>query len=265
MRAKEFIIEVDLSKLATTPVKGGITLGDAVAQHYKKQTGQEIDPVQALEMISAADPTPNNNLTRWLSMIYLSPNSNFIIPEDVNQIKEDLTKFMKLAKQKKLPPEQRDINKYKTLGQLYDVLEQYEEEDVQSNKEKKQQIKQEGVDFIIDDPKFAVVHTKTHEANCFYGAGTKWCTSSKDDPGYFDQYSEQGPLYTILDNSGSKPRKYQFHYESDQFLNERDEPVTEADIAQLSKNPGWQKFLNMMIKKHYGKYFKDAEKVAQQG
>ena len=53
-------------------------------------------------------------------------------------------------------------------------------------------------------------------------------------------------------------RKYQMHYESDQFHDERNEDVEPNDIAQLSKHPGWAKFLNMQIKQHYGQYFKEA-------
>jgi len=260
MRAREFIVEVDLSKLATTQIKGGITLGDAVAQKMTKEGAlQDVKDVQgAMEMISAADPTNNNSMTKWLSKIYLDTVSNFKVPEDVNQVKADLTKYMKLKNQKKLQGNEANIDSLKTLSMLYDVVERYDEEDIKSNKEKKTEVKHAGVDFIIDDPKFAVIHTKTHEANCFYGAGTKWCTASKDDSGYFDQYSADGPIYTVLNNNVEPKRKYQFHYESDQFLNERDEDVEQSDIDQLSQNPGWAKFLNMMIKQHYGKYFEEA-------
>jgi len=90
------------------------------------------------------------------------------------------------------------------------------------------------------------------------GAGTKWCTASKGDSGYFDQYSADGPLYAIIEGEGANQKKYQFHYESDQFLNARDEEVDKNDIDALSEHPGWAKFLNMQIEKHYGQYFQEA-------
>jgi len=255
MRAAEFLIEVSLENLARTPVKGGLTLGQAVAQKVAMETGREVEELDAIELLSTADPTGTNSFVKWLARVYLGKEGGFKLPEDADQIKQDLTKFAKLAKQKKLKPEHTDINRLKTLNDLYDALESYSEEEVVSKGEVKKKIKSEGVDFIIDDPKFAVVHTKTHEANCYYGAGTKWCTAAKDSSGYFDQYTKEGPLYTILDNSGAKPRKFQFHYESDQFLNERDQEVSKKDIQQLSQNPGWANFLNMMIEKHYAQYF----------
>ena len=260
MQAKEFIIEVSLENLAKTPVKGGMTLTDALKQKMM-QTGEAPmvqNDIGLLELISAADPTNNNSMTKWLAMQYLNPESNFRVPEDVNQVKQDLTKFMKLARSKKLPQEQRDLNKYKSFSQLYDVLEQYEEEDVQSGKEQKKQTKLEGIDTIIKEPGLQIYHTKTHDANCLVGKGTKWCTASKDDDGYFNQYSEQGPLYAIIEGDGANQKKYQFHYESDQFLNARDEDVEPNDIATLSKHPGWAEFLNMQIKEHYGQYFQEA-------
>ena len=261
MRAKEFLLEVDLSKLAQTPLKGGITLGDAIAQKMMKSgTGEfDQDPIHSLELISAADPTNNNSMTKWLSKIYLSPESNFIVPEDTNQIKADLTKYMKLKNQKRLKPEHSNLDAFKTLDDLYNAIESYE--DVTSKKEQKKIAKHEGADTIIKEPGFMVVHTKTYEANCHYGKGTKWCTAGtegEDGKNYFDDYNKQGPLYAIFAGQGVNQKKYQFHYESDQFLNARDKDVNSTDIALLSKYPGWAKFLNMQIKEHYGKYFEQA-------
>jgi len=265
MRAHEFVtegtllIEVSPADIARTPAKGGKTVGELAAQKIKQETGQEIDAVQAIELIANADPTPQNKMTKWLTRIYLSGNSNYQLGEDDAQIKQDLAKFMKLSKSGKLQQGQNNLDAFKTLGQLYDVIEQFSDEDATSNKEQKKQTKLEGVNTIIKEPGLQIYHTLTHEANCMIGAGTKWCTASKGDSGYFDQYSKDGPLYAIIEGEGANQKKYQFHYESDQFLNARDEEVQESDIAALSKHPGWADFLNMQIKEHYSQYFENAE------
>ena len=265
MRAREFIrearlvLEVSPADIARTPAKGGATVGELAAKKLGAETGQELDPVKAIELISAADPTPQNKMTKWLTRIYLSGDSNMRLPEDAEQIKTDLTKFMKLGQAKKLQPGQNNLDAFKTLGELYDVLEKFSDEDATSNREQDKQTKMEGIDTIINEPGLKIYHTKTHEANCLVGAGTKWCTASKDDSNYFDQYSKDGPLYAIIEGEGANQKKYQFHYESDQFLNARDEEVDDSDIAALSQHPGWAKFLNAQIKEHYGKYFEDAE------
>ena len=258
MRANEFVLlEKDPATIARTPAKGGITLGQAVQAKMKEKDGKDLDGVAAVEQISQGDPTKANKYTPWLVKIYLT-DPNYRVPEDNAQIKADLTKYMKLANAKKLKPEERDLNRLKTLNQLYDIIEQYGEEDVKSGKEKKREIKHKGAEVIIDEPNLTIIKTTTHEANCYYGAGTKWCTASKDDDRAFNHYNEEGPIYVIMSNNSGKPRKYQLHVESDQFLNERDQPVTDQDIQALSKNPGWAKFLNMLIKEYYGKYLNAA-------
>ena len=257
MRANEFLMEVSLENLARTPMKGGTTMGDAAALELARSGAlqDETDAVGALELIASADPTNNNSLTRWLAKMFLSPDSDFKIPEDVDHIKTTLTKFVKLKKNKVLTPDEANIENLKSLSMLDDLLSKFDEEDTQSGKESKKQAKQEGIEYIIDDPNFAVLLVTTYKANCLYGAGTTWCTTSKDDPSEFENHTKQGPLYIILDNSGTEKRKYQYHYESNQLRDEENESLTDSEIAQLSKNPGWAKFLNMEIKKHYGEAY----------
>jgi hypothetical protein len=67
----------------------------------------------------------------------------------------------------------------------------------------------------------------------------------------FDQYNEGGKLYIIIAKQGGKDRKFQLHVEHDQFMDERDQAVSKADIKFLSSFDEYTKFLNMMIKKHY--------------
>ena len=100
VQANEFIIEVSIENLYKTPIKGGMTLGDAVGQTMKKSGVSDFvqNDLEPLELISSADPTNNNSMTKWLAMQYINPLSNFRVPEDVNQVKQDLTKYLKLKK-----------------------------------------------------------------------------------------------------------------------------------------------------------------------
>jgi hypothetical protein len=52
----------------------------------------------------------------------------------------------------------------------------------QERKDKKDELKKykSEVDKIFDDKNWLVVRAKTWEASCHYGAGTKWCTTSRD-------------------------------------------------------------------------------------
>jgi len=51
---------------------------------------------------------------------------------------------------------------------------------------------EEDVDVIYKDNKLLVIATKTWEAGCKYGYGTKWCTSSKKDSSYWFRHNSTG-------------------------------------------------------------------------
>jgi hypothetical protein len=56
---------------------------------------------------------------------------------------------------------------------------------------------------LYEDDNFLLVIPFTHEASCKYGAGTKWCTTGRDDKGYewFDKHNKAGSLgYLIIKN-----------------------------------------------------------------
>lgn len=54
---------------------------------------------------------------------------------------------------------------------------------------------------LYEDDKFLLVIPYTHEASCKYGAGTKWCTTGRDDKGsdWFEKHNKVGALgYLII-------------------------------------------------------------------
>lgn len=57
------------------------------------------------------------------------------------------------------------------------------------------------------------------------------------------------------------PVKYQLHYERNQFMDRGDNPVNQQDINFLSGFEEYTRFLNMLIKEHYGKYFSDEQET----
>lgn len=67
-------------------------------------------------------------------------------------------------------------------------------------KEKKGEEKtaRKNVDKIYEDNKVLIVSPKTHQASCFYGAGTRWCVTMKSQPAYFDQYTTGKKLYFVI-------------------------------------------------------------------
>lgn len=119
-----------------------------------------------------------------------------------------------------------DINKYKSLLDIYEIVDTYQvpkeiknENDLLNNK---YYLSTDQADLIYKDEKLFIVNTKTEDANKFYGSNSQWCTIK----GSFKSYNSGGGLYVIIDieklNSGSKDRRVQFHFEKDQFMDMAD-------------------------------------------
>ena len=73
MRAKEFIIEVALDKLALTPIKGGVTLGDAVTNKMGNN-----NPVEAgFELLNILAKEKEFNLYVFIIPVFVGDLSKY--------------------------------------------------------------------------------------------------------------------------------------------------------------------------------------------
>ena len=171
-----------------------------------------------------ADPTTKKNNTSWIINQY---KKGSIRQEDHPRIHAALSNFEKYKS--KLPS--KDINSYKSLNHLEDAVEPHLGS-FSSNREEKASIKHEGADLIHDGKDLMVHKLKTKEAACHYGAGTKWCTTAKNN-NMFDHYNKEGPLYVVTNKKSGD--KHQLHFETNQFMDKKDEPIKLHDFIQ--KNP----------------------------
>ena len=62
-----------------------------------------------------------------------------------------------------------------------------------------------------------------YNTSCELGSGTEWCTATGNTSNYFNEYIEDGPLYIFMKPGSDE--KYQFHFESGQFMDQDDQPV----------------------------------------
>ena len=171
-----------------------------------------------------ADPSKNKAHTQWVLNQY---KKKTIRQEDHPRIRTALTNFE--THKAKLP--KRDINQYKSLSEIEDAVQPHLGS-AGSRKQEKRQTKSGGADLIHDGPELTVHKLKTKEAACQYGAGTKWCTASREN-NMFDYYNKDGPIYVARHKKTGE--KHQFHFESNQFMDEKDEPVPLTDLT--TKHP----------------------------
>lgn len=89
----------------------------------------------------------------------------------------------------------KDINQYENPQFIKKLMNTIDARKTQ--REIEREIKTQA-DKIYEDSDVLVVRPKSHAASCYYGANTKWCTTQKGNPGYFDKYFRDGNLYYFL-------------------------------------------------------------------
>jgi hypothetical protein len=172
--------------------------------------------------------------------------------EDLYKVTDDLKKFERFKGQ--LEADKRDINKL-TVDTLFDAVKDFKLEKTKGTKQEKEEAKSTyqypGSTIAFKGPNWTVVKIEDQSelgknAACFFGGyhepdmgETRWCTSS---PGlsYFNTYIKQGPLYVILPNnssdlgkkSGLPVERYQWHFQSNQFMDRNDRNVNIVEMLQ---------------------------------
>jgi len=137
------------------------------------------------QLLDNLDPSDNHKYLMWLAREYDKGN---ISAEPSPKVEETLNHFHRYPEKYT----ERDINQYKSLKDLVKASQE-----AQQNVSKRE-LKKTGANKVYEDDSFLVIVPTTHEASCFYGAGTKWCTSTSDRDSHFNSYSRKGTLMYIL-------------------------------------------------------------------
>jgi len=64
------------------------------------------------------------------------------------------------------------------------------------------------VDKLFENDTLLIIKPKSFTASCYYGSGTKWCTTMKGNPSYFNQYSSNGNLYYLILKNVDRSNKF---------------------------------------------------------
>lgn len=174
-----------------------------------------------------SDPTHNKVYLQWILNTYLRMTADrlMFIYQDIYQWKETLANFDRLKS--RMPQNLRDINKYKYIVDIEIEIEPYT--DVKSAREiKRDEVAafKKDIEIVYQGPEGFIAIPKTEAASKYLGRGTQWCTAATAH-NYFDHYNKQGPLYCLIHADG---RKWQFHLESTQFMDEKDHPLVQQAL-----------------------------------
>lgn len=144
--------------------------------------------------------------------------------DNFSKISQALDKFQKISTNLPIT----DLFQYKNLGQLLSALSEYD------GKERRVVKQVEGGNVVYDDGRFFVVNPLTHDSSCYYGKGTKWCTSADSDH-QFNRYNQDGKLFYILDRTA--PSNNKFYKVA--LLQKFDGDKTYYDALDATVNGGW--------------------------
>jgi hypothetical protein len=182
----------------------------------------------ALAFIETADPTRNNAFVVTLCRWYIGREIRYL--EDMGRAKIAIQTFVKFK------------NRIKGVNIRTISFTEFEEKMDAMNetlsrsemwKEKEKSFYDTGqAELIRNSDEVKIVVPKTEEASCFFGRNTKWCTAATGGWNAFDEYNRGGPLYIVLFKKQNV--RWQFHFETGQFMNEKDE---ELDLDAIHSSP----------------------------
>ena len=149
-----------------------------------------------------------------LPMMATIDPASFLDDSRIDQVLDSLRDNIKVYHEKQKIPNifrHKDLNDYFRTGSKTSwPLDFLEDVRVARNKisaSQAKKLKKEGIK-IYEDNKWVVVIPLSHEASCYYGAETKWCTATKDQDSYYNQYKKNGELYYVINKKSDKSNKF---------------------------------------------------------
>jgi len=188
------------------------------------------------------DPSGNNKYLMWMVKMYVNPEERGTSPNDISSLAQRFHKNIDrihpafinsmdiFNPASRIATSPKNIDSYEDISQLERVLDEIES--IQTRKQTEDKAKK-GAEKLYEDNRWLVVKPHTLEASCYYGAGTKWCTTEKDSS-HFKDYSSKGPLYYIIDKSRQLGRFYKIAMHitwdgKEEYYDERDK-LLEGDV-----------------------------------
>jgi hypothetical protein len=225
----------------------------AVQQAIQKDPeAQQLIVNHVMGVIEASDPTKNKNYAQAITRLYAMGGTML---EDIEStLSQYLVKFDKLKNKKKIPAPFNDFMRYKSLNEFMTAVEAMPDPDSEVEQQKI------GAIQLPPDDAWRYIYGRMDQSgrittDCLviqplneYGAywwakeypkkgvTNRWCTAWEDNNSRFSYYNRQGPLFIIIPaNRGFEDEKFQFHFETKQFMDYRDNQLGDQGIDALAQ------------------------------
>src|SRR3972149_6407120 len=246
-----------ISHVLSTSFRGEMSPEDAWKKYKDKLfprlkddktfTRDHPDPTSLPREFIDADPKQGKNI-EWILTSYL--DKGILSFEDLERTKVTLQQFQSLATRKLLTePLTTSINEAglpyycgivgcNGKPGLSDLVERAEKQGL-FKKQKERKVKEDEFIKYYEDEDVLIIIPLTEKASCKYGEGTRWCTAAKGK-NMFETYTEidkttgkKQRLYILIPK---KPKhdgeKYQVHFETKSYMDEKDENVLITRIVE---------------------------------
>jgi hypothetical protein len=230
-----------------TKLESDLRSRDSAAVGWFNDTSAQQDLADTyMERIEQADPSGNKKYTQWMARQFAISQGIAKLEDIESTLADYVSKFDKLNRRKQLEAPFNDINRYKSITDFMDKMDEYD--DPIDNKSSGT------AETVHDGESVKVVIPKDQAAACAYGRQTRWCTAATQGTNYFEQYNRQGPMYILLPKQPTRQgEKYQLHFPSEQFMDEDDDPVSLVMLLE-KRFPELLEFFKKLEPESVGEY-----------
>ena len=190
----------DFFKFITDSVVVSRGIKEGVAAARKSYLDTDKINQSSFDALVNIDPTPQKKYIEWMVKTFVNGKLHHLDVNKYGIIKD----FNSLVDKNVI--KNKDINSYENIEKVYDEVKKHE--DVKTKGDIERAVKKEGTKVVFENDKVLVVIPLTRESSCFYGKGTKWCTSG-DVYNYFNDYfyNKGVNLYYVIPKTGKNEDK----------------------------------------------------------
>ena len=228
---------------------------DDVRKFYPSIEKADFDRIIRLDPTFRSDKDKVGTYGKWLLNLF---KANKL--DNEGHVRDLLTRFEEVKNQLK----NKDIMKYKSLEEVDEMLDDENSYKDLSARQKLRQTQNavratsldEDATLVYEDSTWKVWTPHTYEASCKLGQGSTWCTASTSSSYYYNYYKNTygGEYYINIKSTGEK---YQFHFESHQFMDEDDHPINLEEFMNEPENSGLHDFYLPIVNEVLDKQLSD--------
>jgi hypothetical protein len=229
--------------------------GHLLSVAVRKDTSPEARQVEKLleelipehvgrSILERADPTMAKTMTGWLVKQYAQGGLRL---EDTGTAHETLDMFQRYGP--KLPEDQRDLGKYQSLAEAWQVvfpLAEAEQDKLSGKAQKAMERDKAYAESRIlrqDQDGFTVAVPLTEFAAKWWGRGTRWCTAAEKNNRFWHYHKNAPLIVVVIPELGSQGKFQLWAARNDvQFMDAAD---TDVPLDVIDRH--WGRFVGLLL------------------